>query len=105
MVYVVWKHDGEPDKAFRKKLLDDLSPQLIDLGARHLRIGVVDEDVAPATPLRIEATKPPISGMISIWADTSVRRRPFENATQASVFRMAGYLVTESEPIVNAKHL
>jgi hypothetical protein len=105
MIYVVWKHEGDSEKDFRRKLVETVSPQLIKLGARHLRIGVVDEDVAPAASLRIEATKPPVSGLISIWADTSVRRRPFENAIQASVSRMSGYLVTESEPIVNTKHV
>jgi hypothetical protein len=105
MIYVVWKHEGDSEKDSRRKLVETVSPQLIKLGARHLRIGVVDEDVAPAASLRIEATKPPVSGLISIWADTSVRRRPFENAIQASVSRMSGYLVTESEPIVNTKHV
>jgi hypothetical protein len=104
MMYMVWKHDSDSEAGFRRKLLDELSPQLIGLGARGLRISVVDEDVAPAAPLRIECTKPPIAGIICIWVDTSVRRRPFEDAVQAAVARMAGYLVTESEPIVNTKH-
>ena len=105
MMYMVWKHDSDSEAGFRRKLLDELSPQLIGLGARRLRISVVDEDVAPAASLRVECTKPPIAGLISIWADTSVGRRPFEDAIQASVARMAGYLVTESEPIVNTKHV
>jgi hypothetical protein len=105
MIYVVWKHEIDTEAVFRQNLLEKVSRQIVDAGARHMRIGVVDEHVAPAAPLRIEATKPPISGMISIWADTSVRRRPFENAIQAAVSRMAGYLVTESEPIVNTKHV
>lgn len=104
MIYAVWKHESDSEKDFRRKLRE-LSPRLIDLGARRLRISVVDEDVAPAAPLRIECTKPPLAGVISIWADTSVRRLPLQDAIQASVARMAGYLVTESEPIVNAKHL
>ena len=105
MVYLVWKRESDSDADFRERLLEKVSRQIIDAGARHLRIGVVDEDVAPAVSLRTEASKPPISGMLSIWADTSVRRRPFENVIQASVSRMAGYLVTESEPIVNTKHV
>ncbi len=105
MIYVVWKRESDSDSDFRQTLLEKASKQILDAGARYLRIGVVDNDVAPAAPLRIEATKPPISGMISVWVDTSVRRRPVENAIQASVSRMAGYLVTESEPIVNTKHV
>ena len=105
MLYVVWKHEADSEKAFRQKLLDKVAPQLIDLGARQLRIGVVDEDVAPAASLRMETAKPPIAGLVSIWVDTSTRRRPFEDAIQGSVARLAGYLVTESEPIVNTKHV
>jgi hypothetical protein len=105
MVYIVWKRESDSDGGFRQTLLEKVSRQILNAGARNLRIGVVDDDVAPAASLRIEATKPPISGMISIWADTSVRRRPFEEAIQASVARMVGYLVTESEPIVNTRHV
>jgi len=105
MLYITWKHDGDSERVFRQKLADKLSPRLIDLGARRLRIGVADEDVAPAAALRMETTKPPITGLISIWADTSTKRRPFEEAIQGSVARLAGYLVTESEPIVNTKHV
>ena len=70
-----------------------------------MRIGVVDEDVAPAASLRMETTKPSITGLVSIWADTSIRRRPFEEVLQGAVARLVGYLVTESEPIVNTKHV
>jgi hypothetical protein len=105
MLFIVWKHEGDSEKVFRQKLLEKVSPQLIDLGARRLRIGVVDEDVAPAASLRMETTKPSITGLVSIWADTSIRRRPFEEVLQGAVARQAGYLVTESEPIVNTKHV
>jgi hypothetical protein len=105
MLYIVWKHEGDSEKVFRQKLLEKVSPQLIDLGARRLRIGVVDEDVAPAASLRMETTKPPIAGLVSIWVDTSTRRLPFEEVLQGSVARLVGYLVTESEPIVNTKHV
>jgi len=105
MLYIVWKHEGDSEKVFRQKLLEKVSPQLIDLGARRLRIGVVDEDVAPAASLRMETTKPPIAGLVSIWVDTSTRRLPFEEVLQGAVARLVGYLVTESEPIVNTKHV
>jgi hypothetical protein len=105
VLYVVWKHEGDSEKVFRQKLLEKVSPQLIDLGARRLRIGVVDEDVAPAASLRMETSKPSITGLVSIWVDTSTRRLPFEEVLQGAVARLAGYLVTESEPIVNTKHV
>jgi hypothetical protein len=92
ILYIVWKHEGDSEADFRQKLLEKVSPQLIESGARRLRIGVVDEDVAPAAALRMGNTKPPITGLISIWADTSTRRQPFEEAIQGYVARLAGYL-------------
>lgn len=105
MVYLVWKHETESPADFRGKLLGEVSEKLIGLGARKLRISVVDEDVAPADPLRIINSKPPMSGVISVWVDTANNRKPLEAAIEGAVARMAGYLVTESEPIVNTKYV
>lgn len=104
MLYLIWKHEGESEAGFRQALLGPLAGRVLDAGARRLRIAVADEDVAPAAKLRMETTRPLPAGLISIWADTAVRRRPFEEAIGSAVARMAGYLVTESEPIVNTKH-
>ena len=105
LMYAVWKIDTDSETEFRHKLLENISGQLLESEARKLRIGVVDQDVAPAARLRRESTKPPINGIISMWVDTSIRRRPLEEIIQTAVSRMAGYLVTESEPIVNTKHI
>lgn len=105
MQYVVWKHESDSEADFRKKLLDRVSGQILDAGARELRIGVFDEDVAPAAALRTGSTRPPVDALVSIWADTAIRRWPFEEAIQGVAARLAGYLVTESEPIVNTKHV
>jgi len=103
-VYLVWKHETDSPAEFKQKLLAKVSEQLVGLGVHKLCISVVDEDVAPADPLRMVASKPPISGMISIWVDTAINRKPLEDVIESAVARMAGYLVTESEPIVNTKH-
>ena len=76
IMYPVWKHETESSTDFRKKLLGELSQRLIDLGVHKLRISVVDDDVSPAAPRRMEHTKPPISGMISMWVDTAITRKP-----------------------------
>lgn len=103
MLYLVWKGERDSVSDFRDRLLHQAAPKIIEAGARHLRISVVDEDVAPAAHLRFESTRPPASGVLSIWVDTSVRRRPLEDAIMAHASRMAGYLVTESEPLVNTR--
>jgi len=104
MMYLVWKHETESATDFRQKLLGKVSKQLMELGVHKLRISVVDDDVSPADKLRRESTKPPMSGVISMWVDTAIHRQPLEQTIESAVARMAGYLVTESEPIVNTKH-
>jgi len=104
IMYLLWKHETASADEFRHKLLDEVSRQLIELNIRNLRISVVDNDVAPANPLRIENTKPPISGLLSVWVDTAVYHKALEDVIEDAVVRMAGYLVTESEPIPNTRH-
>jgi len=66
------------------KTAGEVSRQIIDAGARHLRIGVVDEDVAPASRSEQRPASSDIRDALHL-GDTSVRRRPFENVLQASV--------------------
>ncbi len=103
IIYPVWKSNTESTSDFNQKLLGDVSEQLIKLGAHQLRINVVDDAVAPAEPLRIIASKPPIDGLISIWVDTAIKRQPLEEVIEKAVARMAGYLVTESVPLIDPK--
>lgn len=105
IIYPVWKSDPEKNEDFRDRLLNTLSPKLIELGAEKLRICVVDEDVAPAATYRMEATRPTPDGIISLWLNSSVYRQPFEQAIAEHTPRYAGYLVTESEPLINSEHV
>lgn len=104
MLYPVWKNESEPAAAFNQRLLGEVSRKLIELGVRQLRVNVVDEEVAPAAPLRIIWSQPPVDGLISLWVDTAIFRKPLEEIIGKAVERLAGYLVTESEPIVNTLH-
>jgi hypothetical protein len=104
ILYPVWKADGIDGDGFRSMLIDGLGPELIGLGARGLRVSVVDSDVDRAAGLRQESCRPVMDAMISLWLDSSVYRQPFEAAIEARVARMVGYLVTESEAIVNEAH-
>lgn len=104
MIYIVWKHETEQPTDFRKKLLTEVSQKLMGLGIQKLGFSVVDEDVAPAEPLRIIASRPPADGIISLWVETANNRTGIEGVIENAVVRMAGYLVTESVPIVNREH-
>lgn len=105
LIYPVWKSDTETDGQFRDNLLAKLGPALIEEGVLRLRICAVDEDVAPAAAYRMEATRPAASGVVSVWVDSSVYRQPIEARIAEQVPRFAGYLVTESEPLVNTDYV
>jgi len=105
IIYPVWKHETDSADVLKQKLLGEVSDRLINQGVRKLRICLVDEDVAPAEPLCMSVTRPPVSGIISLWVDTSNNRKMFEDIIESAVARMVGYLVTESEPIVNTRHV
>lgn len=104
IIYVVWKHETDSEHDLKKRLLEETSRRLLELGVHRLSMCVVDDEVAPATDLRNLTTRPPISGTISMWVDTALRSRHLESAIHAAVARTSGYLVTESVPLVNTSY-
>lgn len=105
ILYPVWKAPTLDGDEFRDLLLNQLGPELIAAGVRGLRLSVVDSAVEPAAGLRQANCSPVMDAMLSVWLDSSVFRAPIEALIQARVARLVGYLVTESEPIVNTEHL
>ncbi len=103
LIYVVWKQDGASLQSFRREMLGRTARQLIELGARGLTINLIDDLTVPG--MRITQLAEPMSGMVSVWMDTALRRRPLEAALTRVTKRLAGYLVLESVPIVNTQHV
>jgi hypothetical protein len=101
LVYIVWKPEDVADEAFKTRLLGDVAPRLLDGGARHLKISVVDETVAPGKKLRIGSMRPPKQGMVSFWLEQAQERGRYEETLAAAVSRLACYLVVESRPLLN----
>ncbi len=104
ILYAVWKSDTLRGDEFRDVLLNKLGPELLAADIERLKICVVDSAVAPAAPYRMEATRPPADAVIAVWVNSSVYRQPIETLIAAHTARLAGYLVTESEPLVNTTH-
>lgn len=103
LIYVVWKQDGASLQSFRQEMLGGTAGQLIELGARGLAMDLTDELTVQG--MRITQMAEPMAGMISIWMDTALRRGPLEVALARVTKRLVGYLVLESVPIVNTKHV
>ena len=85
----------EPDQN-RKRLLDEVAPRLLELGARSLSMNIDDSDAAVRAPVSAPEGEVPISATVSIWLDCHDFRAPFEAVLASASERLAGYLVTES---------
>lgn len=99
VMYPLWKMAQQDADSFARMLLQELAPQLLELGARGLRLSIVDSEVATAQHLRQQNCQPLMDAMLSLWLDSAVLREPFDAAIRARVADMSAYLVTESEPL------
>jgi hypothetical protein len=103
LAYLLWKPEGLPADGFRDQLLGSAAAELLAAGALRLQVNVADSAVAPAAPLRMANTRPLPDALVTLALHTHLDRKPVEKALAKHAPRLAGYLVLESEPIVNTK--
>src|SRR5882724_3614841 len=105
-LYLMWRPPGTDGAAFADAVRQELAARLVALGARGLQLNLVDQDVIAAWGGRLVGEQPPPDGLVSLWLDTAVppARRPYEEVLARFTSRVAGYLVTESEPLRNTAH-
>ena len=101
LMYAVWMPDAMAVRDFRHTFLGDTARALLGLGVRGLAINLADDLAVPG--LRIERLNP--TGTVSIWVDTALSREPIERTLGAATARLAGWLVLESVPLVNTRHV
>jgi hypothetical protein len=99
LVYLCWKRGADPIERFRDDLLRDVSPRLIDGGARSLTINVADiGERVNDSPLVIGEGRT-IAASVSFWLDSLDGRGVIEERLAPLTERLWGYLVTESVPL------
>jgi hypothetical protein len=106
IVYALWRDVRDSQEEFSRKLREEAAPRLLALGARGLQINVVDAVVAPAKGLVRVATRPQMEAVVHLWVDSAINafRRPYDEVLEGAAGRIAGYLVCESNPVVNADY-
>ena len=104
LIYPVWKSPSQSLAEFKAALLGPMSDALLASGAKKLRISIDDEAVSPAAQLRQENIEQMMHGVISIWVDSYIYREKQQAILGEYVDSYHGYLVTESEAIVNTQH-
>ena len=106
VLYAIWRDPRVDPETFSRTLREEAAPRLLALGARGLQINVVDAAVKPAQGLVRVATRPQMEAVAHLWVDSAIAtfRKPFDDALEAASHRIAGYLVSESNPVVNNDH-
>jgi hypothetical protein len=103
LAYLLWKPEDASADEFRDELLGETAKALLGAGALRLQVNVADSAVAPAASMRMLNTRPLPDALVTLALHTHLDRKPVERALAAAAPRIAGYLVLESEPIVNTK--
>lgn len=105
IIYPVWKKERQGIKDFREQMLGAMSADLLSSGVLRLSIIVADEAVEDAATLRQQNINQPLmDAVISMWVDSANYRQLQEKIIAGYVERFHGYLVNESEPLVNRQH-
>jgi hypothetical protein len=98
LVYLLWKHDADPNNdGFRDRLIDDLPKGLADVGATRIKLSISDGDVASGAALHMGPARP--DALLTFWLECIQDRGPAEAWIRARTGRHAGYLVVESQPL------
>ena len=104
LIYVLWKDSSQQREDFARHLREKAAPALLEQDLRAVQLNVADEAVRPGESLVQANTLPRPYAFVSMWMDTATRRQPVEEVLREHAPRIAGYLVTESRPIVNTAH-
>jgi hypothetical protein len=101
LVYALWRPADAQLAAWCASLHASVPAELSRAGARGVQVNVSDDEVASAL-VRMSTFERPIEAVVSVWVDTAAG--PEASAVSAALAavsaRSAGYLVTESVPLV-----
>ncbi|HEY9035306.1 MAG TPA: EthD domain-containing protein [Pseudomonadales bacterium] len=105
LAYILWRPEGVAETMFRQRLTGAVTQRLMDAGALGVQINVVDDAVRPADKTRQVNSTPAADAMAFIWVRSAIESPRLERILLEASRGLAGYLVTESEPIANTKHI
>jgi len=106
VLYALWRDPRDSREEFSRKLREVAAPKLLDLGALGLQVNVMDEAVDPAIVWRRQQTKPLIEGVVHLWVPAALPQYigAYNDVLQEACWRIAGWTVTEAEPLSNTEY-
>lgn len=96
LVYLLYARPETGGDALRDRLLGEIAPRLLDLGAHRLTVNVADSDAAAPVPVPLPKGEAPVAAEVSLFVDCYDRRAPHEALLDDVCAHKAGYLVSES---------
>jgi len=106
LIYLACKPPAQNIDTFRDEMLGGAAPRLRAAGASQLRIAVADSAIDAAKNKRILSAAlthiPDV--LVSFWLNSATQCEAIETILAEYSQAIAGYLVTESEPLVNTRH-
>jgi len=105
VLYSLWRRPGEDRETFFLRLREETAPRLLARGARGLQLNLRDAAIAPAAAMDRQMTLPSMDAIVHLWVDSAVNelRQPYDDMLAEASGRIAGYLVTESQPLMNTE--
>lgn len=106
VIYLLWRDPRDEVEAWCHRIRSEVAEQLAQLGARYVQANVRDA-MAMQGAQHIQTSRAPvIEGVIQLWLDSAndTQRRPFDKAIGKASWRMAAYLVSESQLLFNDRH-
>jgi hypothetical protein len=105
VLYSLWRNPSEDIETFSLRLREEMAPELLKSGARGLQLNIRDTAVATAALMDRKMTVPAPDAFAHVWVDSAVNelRQPFDEILQRNALRIAGYLVSESQPLLNTE--
>lgn len=106
VIAALWKPETRDAAGFNTALLRQLGPELIAAGARHVRLNLQDEMVAPGVKLGQVNTRPQMHAIAQFWLPSANARfrADVDAALERHTERVAAWLAVESTIIPNAAH-
>lgn len=107
VIYLLWRDPRVTTEKWSSQLRGKLADRLLELGVQGIQVNIADEAVQAAAPLLQCATKPQMEAFVQVWLPSAVDdlRQAIDDAIESTAWRVAAYLVTESQPIVNSRYV
>jgi len=105
IVTLLWRPDGQTAEEFANELREKSMPRLQELGAEKLKLCVEDDAVAAGAKRRTTPVGLPKAAFVSYWIELAQDRGPLEAVLANASANLMSFLVVESQPIVNTKHV